>query len=159
MLWERKSASLDLEEPEVRRSEFVPVNMRTPKRAWADNVGIIPSSATTGGTVLGRSVVLKGELFLNEDLVIEGQFEGDITVDDRRVTIGPEAKVKSHISAGEAIVLGAIEGNISAQHKIEIRKSSHVIGDLVAPGIVIESGAYFKGHIEVVNRIEKEQAS
>jgi cytoskeletal protein CcmA (bactofilin family) len=159
MLWERKPASLDVEDPEPKRPDFVPVNMRRPKRVWTDNIGIIPSSDNTSETVLGRSVVLKGELSAKEDLVIEGRFEGNLTVNERRVTIGPEATVKSDICAGEAIVLGSVEGNISAQHRIEIRKSAHAVGDLVAPGIVIDSGAYFKGRIEVVNQVEKEQAS
>jgi cytoskeletal protein CcmA (bactofilin family) len=159
MLWERKPASLGVEDLEPKRAEFVPVNMRRPKRAWTDSIGVIPSSGHASETVLGRSVVLKGSLCVKEDLVIEGQFEGSLTVSDRRVTIGAEATVKSDICAGEAIVLGAVQGNISAQHRIEIRKTGHAVGDLVAPGIVIESGAYFRGRIEVVNQAEKQQVS
>jgi cytoskeletal protein CcmA (bactofilin family) len=157
MLWERKPASLELADP--KNAEFFPVNMRRPKKVWTDSVGVIPAAGGANETVLGRTVVLKGQLCVKEDLVIEGQFEGSLSVSDRRVTIGPEATVKSDICAGEAIVLGAVEGNISAQHRIEIRRTGHAVGDLVAPGIVIESGAFFKGRIEVVNQAKKDEVS
>jgi cytoskeletal protein CcmA (bactofilin family) len=159
MLWERKPASLEIEDPEPKHPEFVPVNMRKPKKAWTDSVGATPSQGQANETVLGRSVVLKGQLCVKEDIVIEGQFEGSLSVSGRRVTIGPQAIVKSDICAGEAIVVGTVQGNISAQHRIEIRKTGHAVGDLVAPGIVIESGAYFKGKIEVVNQVEKQEVS
>lgn len=156
MLWERKPA---LPEAEHQHAEFIPINMRKPKGAWMDSVGMIPNTRRNGETVLGRTAILKGDLSLNEDLVIEGQFEGNLTVHNCRVTIGIDAIVKSDISAGEAIVLGRVEGNVSAQQRIEIRKTGHAVGDLIAPGIVIESGAFFKGKIEILNGDEKQEAS
>lgn len=146
MLWERKPVSAG---PEAEAPELIPVNMHMPKPAWPE-VLTQPSKQTTE-TVLGKSAVLKGELSVSEDLVIEGEFEGTLSVHDRRVTIGLEARVKSDICAGEAIVLGLVEGNIAAQRRIEIRKTGHAVGDLVAPGVTIESGAYFKGRIEILN--------
>jgi cytoskeletal protein CcmA (bactofilin family) len=148
MLWERKPASPGTE---TERPELIPVNMRKPTKAWTDGIAIDSNARRPSETVLGRSVVLKGELTLHEDLLIEGQFEGNLSDLDQRVTIGPEAKVKSDICAREAIVLGSVQGNISAQQRIEIRKSGRAVGDLVAPGILIESGAYFKGKIEILN--------
>ncbi|MSV30756.1 MAG: polymer-forming cytoskeletal protein [Bryobacterales bacterium] len=39
---------------------------------------------------------------------------------------------------------------MNARERIEIRKTGRVMGDLMAPGIAIEDGAYFKGSIEIV---------
>ena len=36
-------------------------------------------------------------------------------------------------------------------------KSGHVVGDLLAPGISIEDGAYFKGKIEILREGETER--
>ena len=156
MLWERKPAS---PHPEIDRPEFVPVNMRKPKTSLTESVGLAPAPDVSGGTVLGRSAVLRGELSVKEDLVIEGQFEGSLTVGGQRVTIGPEATVKSDIHAREAIVLGAVEGNISAQQRIEVRKTGRAVGNLTAPSVVIECGAYFKGKIEILNHEKKQSAN
>ena len=107
-------------------------------------------------TVLGRSAIIRGELSVNEDLLIDGEFEGSLRIQDHRITVGPQAKVKSDIHAGEAIVRGWVEGNIFARAKIEIRKTAHVVGDLIAPGVVIEAGAYFRGTVNLPREEEKE---
>jgi cytoskeletal protein CcmA (bactofilin family) len=109
-------------------------------------------------TVLGRSVMLKGDLSGREDLLIEGQFEGSVTLNEHCLTVGPNGQVKGEIQARQVVVQGAVTGNISAREKIEIRKSGRVVGDLVAAGIAIEDGAYFKGSIDIVREKAGEPA-
>ena len=58
--------------------------------------------------------------------------------------------MKSEIQASRVIIHGSVTGNVSARERIEIRKTGHVLGDLVGPGIAIEEGAYFKGSIEIL---------
>jgi cytoskeletal protein CcmA (bactofilin family) len=101
-------------------------------------------------TFLGRSAVLRGDLSGTEDLVIEGQFEGTLNFQENCVTVGPHGQLKGEIRARQVIIQGAVNGNISAREKIEIRKTGEVVGDLVAAGIAIEDGAYFKGSIDIV---------
>jgi cytoskeletal protein CcmA (bactofilin family) len=95
-------------------------------------------------------MVLKGQLTGNEDLTIEGQFEGTIALADHCLTVGTEGQVKAEIQARHAIVMGAVTGNIEAREKVEIRKTGHIVGDLRAAAVAIEEGAYFKGSIEIV---------
>lgn len=104
----------------------------------------------SGRTQLGRSIVLKGDLAGSEDLVIAGQFEGSINVQGYSVTIGPEAKVKADIQAARVVIHGSVHGNISVRERLDIYKSGHVVGDLLAPGLSIEDGAFFKGKIEIL---------
>jgi cytoskeletal protein CcmA (bactofilin family) len=59
-------------------------------------------------------------------------------------------QVKAGIQASRVVIHGSVTGNISARERIEIRKTGHVLGDLVGPGIAIEEGAYFKGSIEIL---------
>jgi len=103
----------------------------------------------TNSTVLGRSVVLHGELTGNEDLLVEGQFDGSIHVQEHCLTVGAGGQVKAEIHARQVIVHGKVTGNITALEKVEIRKTGHVLGDLTTAGIAIEDGAYFKGSIEI----------
>ena len=98
----------------------------------------------TNSTVLGRSVVLHGELTGNEDLLVEGQFDGSIHVQEHCLTVGAGGQVKAEIHARQVIVHGKVTGNITALEKVEIRKTGHVLGDLTTAGIAIEDGAYFK---------------
>lgn len=115
-----------------------------------------PPPSNQSQTLLGRSMVTRGELSGNEDMLIEGQFEGNIKLQDHCVTVGPHGRVKAEIQARQIVILGSVEGNISAREKIEIRKSGHVVGDLVAAGIAIEDGAYFKGSIDILRKETQE---
>lgn len=124
-----------------------------------------PHSITTGiphepgKTVLGRTLIFKGDISGNEDLIIAGQFEGALNVQGFCVTVGPEGKVKADIQAARVIIDGTVNGNISVRDRVEIRKTGHVVGDVTAPGIAIEDGAYFKGKIEILRDEEQEMSN
>jgi cytoskeletal protein CcmA (bactofilin family) len=113
-----------------------------------------PSVVEQGRTQFGRSLTVKGDVSGSEDLTILGQFEGTINVQGHCLTIGPEGKVKAEIQAARVVIHGSVHGNISVKERVEIYKSGHVVGDLVAPGISIEDGAYFKGKIEILREGE-----
>jgi cytoskeletal protein CcmA (bactofilin family) len=104
-------------------------------------------------------MVLKGDLTAKEDLTVEGQFEGSIDVAENTVTVGPQGQVKSEIRARHVIVHGSVSGKIAAREKIDIRRTGNVIGDLVAAGVAIEDGAYFKGSIEILREGQAQPSS
>ncbi len=108
-----------------------------------------PPASGSQHTFLGRSVTVKGQLSSEEDLLIEGQFEGNIGLDDHCLTVGTEGHVKAEVHARQVVILGSVTGNVTAREKIEIRRSGHVVGDLLAGSVAIEDGAYFKGSIDI----------
>ncbi|MFZ0959433.1 MAG: polymer-forming cytoskeletal protein [Terriglobia bacterium] len=107
------------------------------------------SAAGNPHTILGHTVVVKGQLSSGEDLMIEGQFEGNINLDDHCLTVGTEGHVKAEIHARQVVIQGSVTGNVVAREKIDIRRTGHVVGDLVAATVAIEEGAYFKGSIDI----------
>jgi len=106
---------------------------------------------------IGRSIVLKGELSANEDLLIEGQFEGTVNLQDHCLTIGGNGKVKAEIQARQVVIHGTVNGNVNAREKIEVRQSGNVTGDLTSASISIEEGAYFKGSIDILRDSRPEE--
>ena len=100
-------------------------------------------------TYLGRSVVAQGQISSAEDLLIDGQFEGNVSLNDHCLTVGAEGHVKAEIRARQVVILGSVTGNVSAREKVEIRRTGRVIGDIVAAMVAIEEGAYFKGSIDI----------
>jgi cytoskeletal protein CcmA (bactofilin family) len=66
--------------------------------------------------------------------------------------------VKGEIHARQVVIQGSVSGNVSAREKIEIRKTGEVVGDLVAAGIAIEDGAYFKGSIDILREQNQDRA-
>ena len=110
-----------------------------------------PAQAGHQRTFLGRSVVAQGQLTSGEDLLIEGQFEGTINLEDHCLTVGPEGRVKAEVHARQVVIQGSVTGNVAAREKIEIRRTGRVVGDLVAGAVAIEEGAYFKGSIDMAH--------
>jgi cytoskeletal protein CcmA (bactofilin family) len=108
-----------------------------------------PMPSSQNPTVLGRSVISKGEISASEDLSIEGQFDGTINMKDHCLTVGTNGQVKAEIQARQVVIHGTVNGNITAREKVEIRRTGRVQGDLTAAGVAIEDGAYFKGSIEI----------
>jgi cytoskeletal protein CcmA (bactofilin family) len=98
---------------------------------------------------IGKSVVIKGELNGSEDLTIEGQVEGKIELKDHVLTIGPNGKIKAQVFAKAVIVLGEVNGNVTASEKVDIRDGGSVDGDIIAPRVAIAEGAHFRGSVDM----------
>jgi cytoskeletal protein CcmA (bactofilin family) len=115
-----------------------------------------PTSTASRQTVLGQTVVLKGELTADEDLLVEGQFEGTLSLEQHCLTVGANGQVKAEIHARQAVILGTLTGKVTAREKVEIRRSGHLVGDLTTGAVAIEEGAYFKGSIEILREEAKQ---
>src|SRR5271169_4879828 len=98
---------------------------------------------------IGKSVVVKGELSGSEDLVVDGEVEGSITLRGQSLTVGPNGRVRANIEARNVIVHGRVDGDIHATERVELRKSASLSGDISTARISIEDGAFFKGTIDI----------
>jgi cytoskeletal protein CcmA (bactofilin family) len=102
-----------------------------------------------GPAIIGKSVMIKGQIFSREDLTIDGEIDGSVELHEHRLTVGPNGKLQAGVKAREVVVLGTIHGNVEASDKIDIRKDAKLVGDIKTARIVIEDGAYFKGSIDI----------
>jgi cytoskeletal protein CcmA (bactofilin family) len=98
---------------------------------------------------IGKSVVIKGELNGSEDLTIEGHVEGKIELKDHVLTIGPNGRIKAQVLAKSVIVLGEVNGNVTATEKVDIRDGGSVDGDIISPRVAIAEGAHFRGTVDM----------
>jgi len=109
-----------------------------------------PEPARGGSATIGKAVRIAGQIYSREDLYVDGDVEGTIELMDHKLTIGPNGKVHAGVKAREVVALGAIQGNVEASERIEIRKDAKLVGDIKTARIIIEDGAYFKGSIDIV---------
>jgi cytoskeletal protein CcmA (bactofilin family) len=154
MWWEKKS-----------RSAVTPRNSAPAARFKLDKAmseakltNSTSGAAQSDQSVLGRSIVLRGELSANEDLILEGQFEGNVSLEEHCLTIGPHGQLNGDTRARQVIIQGSVHGNVFAREKIEIRKTGKVVGNLLAAGIAIEDGGYLKGGIDILREEVEEKA-
>jgi cytoskeletal protein CcmA (bactofilin family) len=102
-----------------------------------------------GSTVIGKSVTIKGELSGNEDLYMDGDIEGTITLPENALTVGPNARVLADIRVRDVIVFGNVTGNMHATGRVELRHSAVVNGDIFGGRLSIEESAMVKGRVEL----------
>ena len=98
---------------------------------------------------VGQSVKVTGELTSREDLTVEGQVDGSISLPDNHLTIGANGRIKAQIMAKTVMILGQVKGDIMAKEKVDIAPSGSVEGDITAPRVAIADGARFRGSIDM----------
>ena len=77
---------------------------------------------------IGKSVEIRGEVKGSEDLLIDGRVEGTVTLTDSKLTIGPSARVDADVSARDVVILGVLNGNVTASVRVDLRKGGNLTG-------------------------------
>lgn len=149
-MWGRKDG--DLIAPVAVRSEEELVSETPLPPRMAPSPPAASSGVPRGQKMaqIGKSLQLKGEITGSEDLLIDGEVEGNIELKENDLTVGPNGSVKANVSARSITVMGHLRGNVRAGEKIEISKTGSLEGDLSTARIVIEDGAVFRGSIDIV---------
>jgi cytoskeletal protein CcmA (bactofilin family) len=99
---------------------------------------------------IGKSVQIRGEVRGSEDLLVEGFVEGTITLEESRLTVGPNARVQADCTARDVILLGTVIGNVTATGRVELRGGANLTGDIQASRLSIEENAGFSGKVDLV---------
>jgi cytoskeletal protein CcmA (bactofilin family) len=110
---------------------------------------------TAKTSIIGPTLVFKGELRADEDLLIQGRVEGSIE-HTSRLTIGEQGHVKADIKAQYINVEGQVEGDLFGSKSVMIKQSAQVKGNVYAPTVSLMEGATFNGSIDMEY---KEQAA
>jgi cytoskeletal protein CcmA (bactofilin family) len=140
-MWKRDNESAPTPQPAAAPT---PVRREDPEP-------VAPRPAATPGTraLLGPSIEFHGDIVGGEDLLIEGRLQGKVRLPQHAVAIGPKGRVNAEIQGRVIEVEGEVEGQLHAEELIVLRKSARVRGDLVAPRVVLEDGAKFKGTVDM----------
>ena len=116
-----------------------------PRRPSADG---LPS--TPGHTlVVGRDIVLTGEIEACETLIVEGRVEGEIT-DTRHLEITESGRFKGRAEVEECVVAGACEGEITVAGLLSVRSKGRIKGKVRYAEIEMQRGGRLSGEVEVL---------
>jgi len=108
----------------------------------------------TTKTIIGKTVVIKGNLSSKEEMEIHGKIEGNID-SEKKVDIKTGGEVKGNISGDEVRIEGKVTGDITAKSRTVITPQGNVTGKIVTEKLVIEEGAVFKGTVEMGGGVTK----
>lgn len=99
-------------------------------------------------TTVGPTIVIRGKLNSGEDLIVKGRIDAEIT-SSKALFIENSGIVKANVNVESAKISGVLVGDVSAKSKTEIAADGRMVGDILAPKIVISDGAKFRGRIDM----------
>lgn len=129
------------------------------KRGQDDDISSVASPPRIGEkaplrsknvSVIGPTLVFRGELSADEDLVIEGTIEGTIAHHKKNLTIGKKGRVTADIHASAVIVEGELNGDIHSDGLVSLASAAKVNGNIYCARLVMQEGAQFNGNIEMM---------
>ena len=99
--------------------------------------------------LIGREIVLSGEISACEKLVVEGCVETNISA-CREIEITETGTFKGEAEIDIAEISGAFEGNICAQNLLIVRSTGRITGKIRARQLEVERGGEISGEIEII---------
>lgn len=106
-----------------------------------------PAPGRFGTSIIGLTLVMKGELSLDEDLIIDGRFEGPVIDGARCLSIGTFAKVKADIHGDSAEIAGTVDGDFHGSGTVVLRRTARLRGAISAGTLRVEDGTNLENAI------------
>jgi cytoskeletal protein CcmA (bactofilin family) len=107
----------------------------------------VPVSSKAAACI-SQGIKIKGEVTGSEDLFVDGQVDGKLSLTNGSLTIGPNGNVKADVTAREVIVRGKVEGKVSGRDKVQLWSTGQVTGEVQTDRLAIEDGAMLRGKVE-----------
>ena len=125
-------------------SASTPVPISSPIRETPKEVPV----SSKASACISQGIKIRGEVTGSEDLFVDGQVDGKLSLTNGSLTIGPNGRVKADVSAREVIVRGSVEGKVSGRDKVQLWSTGQVIGEVQTDRLAIEDGAMLRGKVE-----------
>jgi len=104
------------------------------------------SEAQKSKTVLGPDCRISGELSLDNDAVIMGQFKGTLRVSGM-LELTDSSRVSGTVIVGTLRLAGTAEADIVAEEGVELLPGAKLIGQLFTSRLNVVEGAVFQGDV------------
>lgn len=100
-------------------------------------------------SVIADDLTIEGGLTAKGDLHVDGAIKGDVRVG--RLTLGETGHIQGNIFAETIEVRGRVVGSITA-NTVRLYATAHVDGDVTHEELAMESGAFFQGCSQKLQR-------
>lgn len=101
-------------------------------------------------TIIGKDVVIQGDLIFSGGLYIEGRVVGKVLANnaiESLLTLAPEGSVEGEIRATSAIISGRLLGDIYSTDRIELTETAQIQGNIHYKLLEITAGATVSGQL------------
>ena len=93
----------------------------------------------------GSTLVFRGELSADEEILIQGTVEGTIVHHKKTLIVGKQGRVNGLIHANIVTIEGRVDGDIHGDVLVRLTDSADVSGDIFCSRVSMDDGARFNG--------------
>lgn len=104
-------------------------------------------------TLINEGCRISGEIGGNGDFIIHGEVSGDCDIEGT-VTLADSGFWQGSIRAGNVVVAGHVEGDITATGKVEITTTAKILGTVTGEAIAVAEGAVVEGVMKTTGKSE-----
>ncbi len=117
-----------------------------------------PSNAGEGKKLLvGRDIVLSGEITTCDQLVVEGRVEATLS-DTRAIEIRESGYFKGNAEIDNAEINGTFEGNLTVRNRLLIHATGKISGKIRYGMLEVECGGQISGDVQMVSAEEAKRS-
>ena len=109
-------------------------------------------------TIIGKGAVFDGNLTAPETVRVDGTVNGNCNCKEVLI-VGVDGVIKGDIISQNVIISGKVEGDISAQGKLELLSTGKLHGNITAKSLVIDEDAQFDGRCTMTTSALAESAA
>lgn len=107
-------------------------------------------------TLIGENTKIEGQIHFTGMTRVFGTLKGQIQADEGSSLILMEsAVVEGSLDVDTVMIAGFVRGEIRAKRKILIEGTGRVIGNLHAPSIQVDFGAFVEGEVQMPSASSK----
>ena len=103
-------------------------------------------------TIIGPSIVIRGDITSDEAITLHGRVKGHIVMRNAPLTVSEVAQVNGSIRGNRVVIGGTMKGTVLMSERLELRPTAHVEGSLSADSVILADGARFDGLIDMARR-------
>lgn len=107
-------------------------------------------------TIIGPSVMVKGNFNSSGNIVIEGVLKGGVKTAGN-IYIGDHANITADLEAKTARIGGEVRGNLKIQERLQVAQSAKIFGDVECAMLLVEAGAVINGKISMTKDLSAEK--
>lgn len=104
---------------------------------------------------IGQAVKIEGRIVSSQDIRIDGNVQGSIEVGQYEIVLGAGSELKADVHARSVLVGGKVEGDVTATERIQVQSTGVLMGDVVAPRLVVQDGGLVRGKVDIAGTRQK----
>jgi len=99
-------------------------------------------------TIIGAETLVSGEIRGDQNILVRGRIDGRVSITST-LTVEDGAILQADVDAEAVLISGVVVGNVSASGHVRLSSKARVVGDVTAPRVIVESGAAYRGRLEM----------